>query len=236
VQQISFNIELNEILLIILASFFFSYLGNLFSLKGIQYASNPGFSLIIQKSYGALTLFLAPLLFEASITLLKVLGTIVVITFSFLIAYEKGKKILTKDNTWLFYTLGAFFAFSFLGLFAKFILNKSISVYVYFFILATSVAIFNLIHLVKVKNSLNFSRTNTKLGILFLIGFFSFLFNIFLNLAFRDAPNIGYVNSINASSIAALTIVSGFLFKDELNWRKLIGVFGVTLGIILIVI
>jgi hypothetical protein len=47
----SFRLQPFEYLLIFVQGVFFSYLGNVFSLKGIEYAPNPGYSLIISKSY-----------------------------------------------------------------------------------------------------------------------------------------------------------------------------------------
>lgn len=57
-----------------------------------------------------------------------------------------------------------------------------------------------------------------------------------MNLALEAAPNIGYVNAANTGSIAALTVVSAIIFKDELNIQKLVGVFGIFLGLVLIFI
>jgi len=54
--------------------------------------------------------------------------------------------------------------------------------------------------------------------------------------AFITAPNIGYVNAINAGSITLVTIGSIILYKDELNWRKLAGVLIATAGLALLVI
>ena len=71
--------------------------------------------------------------------------------------------------------------------------------------------------------------------ILFLIGILSAAFNYFMQLGFQLAPNIGYINAINASSIAGVTLFSALIFKDELTKRKFIGIIGVTLGLILLV-
>ncbi len=91
--NLSFRISPQHLLIIFVAALFFSYLGNFLSIKGIQYAKNPGFSLMIQKSYGALTLFLAPLFFKASIDLKGILGTFLIIIFGVVLSFEKGKKL-----------------------------------------------------------------------------------------------------------------------------------------------
>jgi drug/metabolite transporter (DMT)-like permease len=62
------------------------------------------------------------------------------------------------------------------------------------------------------------------------------MFNVTKNLAVNIAPNIGYVNAANAGSIAALTVVSAIVFKDKLTLRKMIGVVGIFIGLVLIFI
>ena len=56
----------------------------------------------------------------------------------------------------------------------------------------------------------------------------------FTFVAIKLAPNVGYVNATNAASIAAVTIFSIILFRDEFSWRKLAGVAGVVAGLILL--
>jgi len=69
-----------------------------------------------------------------------------------------------------------------------------------------------------------------------LIGIFSSVFNYFNFYSISIAPNVGYVNAINASSISLVTVFSILLFKDEFSWRKLFGVFGVTAGLLLLLL
>lgn len=122
--------------IIVVMSVFFSYLGNVFSLKSIELAPNPGYSLILSKSYVVLTTLVAVLAFHSVLTIR---------------AAASG-------------------------------------------------------------------------------------FNYFMQLGFELAPNIGYINAINAASIAAVSVFSMLLFKDELTVRKLIGIFGVTAGLVLLVV
>ncbi len=72
--------------------------------------------------------------------------------------------------------------------------------------------------------------------ILILIGICSTGFNLFQFMAIGSAPNVGYVNAINASSISAVTILAVVLFKDELSKQKLVGVLGVTIGLLLLLV
>ena len=57
-----------------------------------------------------------------------------------------------------------------------------------------------------------------------------------MQVGFDLAPNIGYVNAINAASIAAVTVFSALLFKDELTLKKLVGVLGIIFGLIILVV
>ncbi len=75
-----------------------------------------------------------------------------------------------------------------------------------------------------------------KKSMLSLIGMCSIGFNLFQFMAISQAPNVGYVNAINASSISAVTICAILLFKDEFSKRKLIGVLGVTIGLLLLLV
>lgn len=84
----------------------------------------------------------------------------------------------------------------------------------------------------KIKLSLN----RSSLRYFGVIGIFSSVFNYFNFYSVSIAPNVGYVNAINASSISLVTIFSILLFKDEFSLRKLVGVFGVTAGLLLLLI
>lgn len=73
-----------------------------------------------------------------------------------------------------------------------------------------------------------------QLTTLLLIGMFGASFNYFMQVGFNLAPNVGFVNAANAASISLLTLASAFFFKDELTVKKMIGVFGVTVGLLLL--
>lgn len=62
------------------------------------------------------------------------------------------------------------------------------------------------------------------------------LFNLTMQYAYEYTPNVGYVNIINTASIGAITVLSAILFREKLGMNKLIGVLGVTAGIILLII
>jgi len=98
-----------EYLLIIFQAIFFSYLGNVFSLKGIEYAPNPGHSLIISKSYVVFTAIASVFIFDAPLSLKFVVAIVFIIAFSALIMIDKSKNKSVSYSLWLPYTLGAFF-------------------------------------------------------------------------------------------------------------------------------
>jgi uncharacterized membrane protein len=55
-----------------------------------------------------------------------------------------------------------------------------------------------------------------------------------MQVGFNLAPNVGFVNAANAASISLLTLAAAFFFKDELTLKKLIGIAGVTAGLLLL--
>ena len=61
-------------------------------------------------------------------------------------------------------------------------------------------------------------------------------FNYFMQLGYTLAPNIGYVNATNAASISLVTIFAILLFKDEFSIKKLVGILGVTAGLLLLLV
>lgn len=67
-------------------------------------------------------------------------------------------------------------------------------------------------------------------------GVFSTLFNLGQFEAIRLAPNVGYVNAINAGSISLVTVLAVILFKDELTLQKAFGIAGVTAGLVLLLV
>lgn len=105
----SFTLTPLEYLLILIQGIFFSYLGNVFSLKGIEYSPNPGYSLIISKSYVVFTAIASIFIFSAPLTLKSVIAILLIVLFSALIMIDKGKNRAISNTAWLPYTMGAFF-------------------------------------------------------------------------------------------------------------------------------
>lgn len=236
------NLALNnyQLLIIVISAFLFSYLGNVFSLKSIEYAPNPGYSLILSKSYVVFTTFASILLFNSTLTLKAILAIVMIIGASGLIMIDKTdgtrgvKSSSSVQTAWLPLAFGAFFCWGMLALSSKYLLMLGVNILSR---LMYSMAIVSMLILTEMKWKKVSWRSLTKqqIGVLLLIGIFGASFNYFMQEGFNSAPNIGYVNAVNASSIAGVTLVSAWLFKDELNKQKLLGVLGVTTGLILLV-
>lgn len=221
-------------LLILFSAFFFSYLGGIFSLVSMKEAPNPGYSLIISKSYVTFTTIAAIPLFGSAITLKNAVAIIFILIFSALIMITKSGKKKVEGKKWLLYSFGAYFAWGFLALMSKYLLDQGINVMVYIFYLTLFVSLMILTEIKTKKVKLTFNPGIIKT--LILIGIFSMSFNLFIQIGYIYAPNPGYINAVNASSISLVTLASAYFFKDELTLRKIIGVFGVTGGLILLFI
>ena len=233
-QKRSLVISWENLIIIIFASFFFSYLGNVFSLKSIKLAPNPGYSLIISKSYVVFTTVIAVIFLNAHISLRNAIAIIFIVLFSALIMISKSKKQVT-DKQWILYAFGAFFGWGFLALVSKYLLNQGVDIIIYSFYIGVFVSIMIISEMIRQKIALTKIKTNEAV-ILMAIGLSAFFLNLFMQLGFLLAPNIGYINAVNASSISMVALLSAYFFKDELTVRKIIGIVGVTAGLILLLV
>lgn len=230
----SFMIPLDMLTIIIGAGILFSYIGNVSSLVSIQKAPNPGYSLVISKSYVVFTTLVSVLLFHAELTIKKTIAIIFIVSFSALIMLsQKGVKKAT-DKSWLPLSLASFFCWGMLSLTSKYVFTHGVNIYIFLSYVYLVVTICVVIEMLKKKVS--FDGVIKNKGILLLIGICSIGFNLFQFIAIKLAPNVGYVNAINASSISAVTICAILLFKDEFSKRKLAGVLGVTIGLLLLLV
>lgn len=229
----SFTLTPFQYVLIIVQGIFFSYLGNAFSLKGIEYSPNPGYSLIISKSYVVFTAIASIFVFSAPLTAKTVIAIVFIVLFSALITIEKDKNRTDSNKMWLPYTMGAFFCWGFLALSSKYLLNAGVPILsrLILSMMVTTVLIFGEILIKKVEWK---KISKDQLITLLLIGVFGASFNYFMQVGFNLAPNVGYVNATNAASISLLTLMSAFFFKDELTVKKMIGIIGVTAGLLLL--
>jgi uncharacterized membrane protein len=127
--------------------------------------------------------------------------------------------------------MGAFFCWGLLALSSKYLLNLGVPILTRLIIsmLVVTVLIFGEIRYKKVEWK---KVSKNQLITLLFIGLFGSSFNYFMQVGFNLAPNVGFVNATNAASISLLTLMSTFFFKDELTVKKMIGLFGVTAGLL----
>lgn len=231
----SFILSPYQFLIIFISAFGFSYLGNKFSVKSIALAPNPGYSLIISKSYVVMTSLLAVLLFHGELTLKSGLAIVLILAFSALIMIDPKQKEKHGEQQWLPLALGAFVCWGMLSLTSKYLLNLGVAILPRIIYVMFIVTIFIVLDIKKEKIPLN-KLNRFELGLLVLMGACGAGFNYFMQMGINLAPNVGYVNAVNAASIAAVTIGAIVLFKDEFNWRKMTGVTGVIVGLLLLLL
>lgn len=231
---LSYSISLTNLLIIFVASLFFSYISSVTSLKSIELAPNPGYSLVISKSYVVFTTIFSYLFLGGDFTPRKVLAILLIVAFSAVIAIDPSKTKDVTRNHWLAYTMYSFFGWGLLSLSIKYLATQGMVTLVTLTYMYVFVSLFIIIEtlLKKVKIVLNKQNMNYFV----LLGIFSAVFNYYNFYSVSIAPNVGYVNAINASSISLVTIFSILLFKDEFSWRKLFGVFGVTAGLLILIL
>lgn len=230
-----YSVTLYQFAIIIVTSVVFAYLGNKVSLQAIKIAPNPGYSLVLSKSYVLFTTIVAVTLLNAELTLIKTLAVLIIVAFSAVIMINPKEAKRVKSEDWIFLSLGAFFAWGMLSLSSKYLFNQGVEtipflIYLYA-IVTLCIIMFDKVKLGKLKGISKRDRV-----LLITTGIFSTLFNLGQFEAIKLAPNVGYVNAINAGSIAAVTLLAMLIFKDELTYKKGIGIIGVTVGLILLIV
>lgn len=231
--KVNLSVSIFHFVIIIIQSVFFSYLGNVFSLRGIEYAPNPGYSLIISKSYVVFTAIASIFLFDSPLTFKSIVAIGMIMLFSAVIMIDKSKDKRESDNRWPLYTIGAFFCAGLLALSTKYLLNLGVPILtrlIYSMLIVTTLILSEI--RIKKVNLLETSRT--QFTNLLMIGLSGAIFMYFMQVGFNLAPNVGYINAVNAGSISLLTLMSTLIFKDELNLIKIFGIIGVTIGLMLL--
>ena len=229
------SLSFYQISILVMMSILFSYLGSLFSIKSMEIAPNPGYPLTLSKSYVIMTTILAVFLFHSILTFKAVIAILLIVFFSALIAINKSTIKHKTNSLWVAYAFGSFLCWGMLSLTTKYLLTIGVPVLTR---LIYAMAIVSILQIAEIKiKKVSLNRLGWKNGLfLILIGFFAATFNYFMVVGINLAPNVGFVNAINASSIAVVTLCSTLLFKDDLTFKKIVGVLGVTLGLILLVI
>lgn len=228
-----FALQWNEWAIIITQGAFLSYLGNRSSLRGMQLAPNPGYSLIISKSYVVFTTLVALFWFGARISVPSMIAIVLIIVCSALIIIERKSPALHRNTAWIWYTLAAFFCWGFLTLFSKYLYELGVPILTR---LIYSMGIASILIALETKQKHIDLQKLSRLQVLILfgIGVLATAFNYFMQVGIDLAPNVGYVNAVNAASIGAVTLGAWLFFRDELTLRKMVGVVGVMVGLTLL--
>ncbi len=226
-QKNNFFLPLHFMLLIIFVAIFFSYYGNLFSIKGIQNAPNPGYSLIISKSSVVLSTLLSVLLLKAPITKMDVISIATIILGSAIVIYEK--KTNKSNSIWLGYTFGAFISWALMAVSYSYLVKQGVPSII---ILAYGYSVVSIILITKVRNKFEvLQEFNLNKWLLIGCGFSSMIFNYCLVEGYKVAPNPGFMNAASMCSICLVTIFSAIFFKDQLDKRKLFGILVTSVGV-----
>ncbi len=224
-----------QALILVVTAVVFAYGANKASLHAIDIAPNPGYSLVLSKSYVLFTTIVAITLLGADLTVQKAIAILLIVAFSALIMVTKKGTKKVKSEKWILLSFGAFFGWGMLSLSSKYLFNHGVDT-VAFLIYLYALVTLCIIAIDKVKVS-KIKEVSTQAKWLLLgTGIFSTCFNLGQFEAIRLAPNVGYVNAINAGSIAMVTVFAVLLFKDELTTKKAIGILGVTVGLVLLLV
>ena len=235
-QHVPLGVTAYQFFILAVLAFFFSYLGNVFSLKSIEYAPNPGYSLVLSKSYVVFTTLAAIPLFGSTLSVKAGLAILLIVISSAMIGIDRKKNTAQHVKPiWLPLSIAAFFCWGMLSITSKYLLTIGVNVVGR---LIYSMAIVNvLIAGEMVWKKVRFTHLSGQQIInLIGIGLLSAGFNYGMQQGFVTAPNIGYINAMNASSIGFVVVGSALFFRDELKPRKLLGVMGVIIGLLLLVL
>lgn len=230
-----FSISVSQMGLLFLTAVVFAYGGNTMSLKAIDIAPNPGYSLVLSKSYVLFTTIVAVVFLNQGLSSRKAIAILLIVAFSALIMVNPKSAKHVKNNKWVWLSFGSFFAWGMLSLSSKYLFTHGVATMtflIYLFALATiCIVVAN-----KMTSKTFQSISSLHWALLLGTGIFATVFNLGQFEAIKTAPNIGYVNAINAGSIALVTVLAVLLFKDELTLQKGIGIVGVTAGLLLLLI
>lgn len=236
ISRSSLSVTLYQLLILVVSALCFAYLGSKASFMSIKYAPNPGYSLILSKSYVVFTSLASVILFQQELTVRAMIAIGIIIGGSGLIMIDpKASHSKGVNQLWLPLSLGAFFAWGCLALSSKYLLEMGVPIYTRLFY--TMIIVSACIYGEMKKEGVSVVALSYKNKLLFwMIGILFAGFNYFMQLGYALSPNVGYVNAVNAASIAFVSIGATLFFHDEWNARKFIGVVGVIIGLIVLVV
>ena len=232
----SLKVPFFDVVILFFTAVFFSWFANIASLKALENAPNPGYPLIIGKSYVIYTTLVSIFLLWWEFSLSKIILIFAIILFSVLILFDpKKEKLQSKKWYWILPTIYTFFAWWNLALILTYLSQKGISASVLNLYLLSFVTLFIMCEILFKKQKYSLKSRNELLHIV-AIGVFFTIFQQSTVYGYIVAPNPGYINAMNVWSIGLVTLCSYFLFWDTLNLKKIIGVFGIIFCLILLVL
>lgn len=222
-----------ELAYLLIASFSI-WIGNVAILKSLKSAPNAGYPVLIGKSYVLITILLSPILFGSVLTLKSIVLVLLILFFISQIIIDKSKKNISKKVDWI---LPAFFGFFFWGIMALSMISlKRPSLTPEVIIMYISIFASVIIGAEMITRKVLIKSAVKHLGWLMVLGIVGLFLNIFFMMGYRVAPNPGYMDAVNAASVAAITFFSVLLFKDEITSKKAIGIVGVITCLIFLLI
>lgn len=232
--ETSMKLPFLDIVVLFFTAIFFSWLANMASLRALEKAPNPWYPLIVGKSYVVYTTLFSIFFLWWEFSLFKIILIWAIIGFSVLILFDsKKQKLKHKKWSWIYPTLYTFFAWGNLALILTYLSQKGISASVLNLYLLSFVTLFIIWEICIKKQKYRLKSKNELLHIM-AIGIFFTIFQQSTVYWYIVAPNPGYINAMNVWSIALVTLWSYFIFWDDLSSKKIIGVFGIILCLILL--
>lgn len=228
------KINLFHLSLVIIFAVAFTQIGTVLANKSITLAANPGYPTAITRINALITTLISVLLFGSYLTPVTFIAILIITGASFLFVNYKKEDIRRNSNLWFWYAIGAGILTSGYALSSKFFIDVNIPLVTRMFYAFLAMSIVQTADLFISKTKIEIKKINLLL--LFTLGVSTFIFNIFAQLAFEFAPNPGFVNAFLAASIVPTTLFAAYFFKDELNRRKMMGVLGILIGLILLYI
>ena len=230
--DITYTPTLTELVVMGLQGLVLIYYGNLYALRGITDAPNPGYSVLISKLYVVFTAPASILLFDSSLSSRSMIGITAIVIFSYFVLVDSKTKKTPASNSWIVSTLIAFLCFGGIALSSKYLLNSGVPILVRL-ILPGILA--SLLYLSAANKAFATMRKTPQVAVLLIgVALCSVGFNYLMQYAFANSPNVGLVNAANAASTALLAVTSAVFFHDDLSKRKLLGIAGVLVGLYLL--
>lgn len=229
----TFRINLTEALSTFLVAVFL-WIGNTFLLKSLKTAPNPGYTVLIAKSYLIITTLLSPLLFDSVITFKSVFAIGLILFFLSLILIEKKKVGPPNRTHWLRY---ACITFAMWGVQALILISIKNSLLNSSEILMLVSIFYSLIVVGEILiKKVSLAPVIKYWPWIILISIAAMFSNLFVIVGYKLAPNPGFIDSANAASVAAIAILACIFFKDNLSVKKGLGIIGVSIGLILLLV